>query len=505
MPPEIPVRQPELEPISSPLRDKLTEWQRSLTRHGDRIFVEYVLEGLRSGFRVGFNHSHPLVSARRNMPSAAEHADIIDSYISEEIAGGRMMGPFPMSVQGIHLNRMGVVPKGHTPGRWRIITDLSFPERSSVNEGIDPTLCSLEYTSVEKVATAAMALGMGSKLAKLDVKSAYRLLPVHPTDRPLLGVLWRGAQFVDGMLPFGLRSAPKIFTAVADALEWILRQEGVRYIDHYLDDFILYGPAGSDECARQLELTLHVCDRLGVPLATEKLEGPTERLTFLGIEIDTRLGILRLPDDKLQRVRHSLDEWESRRACTKRELESLIGTLQHACQVVRPGRSFLRRMIDLARIPKRPHHFVRLNQDFRADLRWWRAFLVWWNGRSLIPLATARRCVVTSDASGLWGCGAWCRQSWLQFKWPTTAAHHHISFKELFALLLAAAAWGGSWCGTRVQWFCDNQAAVRVVSSRSCRDRTLMHLLRYLFFFRSTLPVSFAGILHTRCREYTGG
>ena len=83
---------------------------------------------------------------------------------------------------------MGVIPKGHTPGRWRLITDLSFPPGASVNDGIDPEVCSLQYTSVEKVARVAQKLGRGTLLAKLDVQAACRLVPVHPDDRPLLGV-----------------------------------------------------------------------------------------------------------------------------------------------------------------------------------------------------------------------------------------------------------------------------------------------------------------------------
>ena len=42
---------------------------------------------------------------------------------------------------------------------------------------------------------------------------------------------------MDGMLPFGLSSAPKIFNSVADALEWCVSREGVEFIFHYLDDF----------------------------------------------------------------------------------------------------------------------------------------------------------------------------------------------------------------------------------------------------------------------------
>ena len=89
-----------------------------------------------------------------------------------------------------------------------------------MTDGIDPELCSLQYISVEKVARVAQRLGRGMLLAKVDVQAAYRLVPIHPDDRPLLGVKWGDACYFDGMLPFGLRSAPKMFTAVADSLEW---------------------------------------------------------------------------------------------------------------------------------------------------------------------------------------------------------------------------------------------------------------------------------------------
>ena len=101
--------------------------------------------------------------------------------------------------------------------------------------------------------------------------------------------------FLDGMLPFGLRSAPKFFTALAYALEWVLRCKGVTHIDHYLEDFIVLGSPGSAECAQALDIMLQGCAGLGIPQALNKLEGPVACLTFLGIEIDTNAEVLRLP------------------------------------------------------------------------------------------------------------------------------------------------------------------------------------------------------------------
>ena len=104
----------------------------------------YIIDGLWHGFRVGFNHSCQLHSSHRNMQSALQQPTVVDEHVQGEKQGGRIVVPFPPSVvPGLHVNRMGIIPKGHTPGRWRLITDLSFPEGRSINDGIPAALCSL--------------------------------------------------------------------------------------------------------------------------------------------------------------------------------------------------------------------------------------------------------------------------------------------------------------------------------------------------------------------------
>ena len=133
-----------------------------------------------------------------------------------------MLGPFSEAepLPRLHFNRFGVIPKGTNTGKFRLITDLSFPTARSVNDGITPDLCTLAYTTVDVVASQAAVLGVGAQLAKTDIEAAYRLIPVHPQDRILQAVRWNNQVYIDPMLPFGLRSAPKIFNAVADALHW---------------------------------------------------------------------------------------------------------------------------------------------------------------------------------------------------------------------------------------------------------------------------------------------
>ena len=142
-----------------------------------------------------------------------------------------------------HISRFGVIPKPHQPGKWRLITDLSAPEGFSVNDGVDPLLCSVAYSSVDDAVQVLRRMGKGAELAKFDLESAYRHIPVHPQDRILLGMRWKGQIYLDGALPFGLRSAPKLFTMVADALQWIMGRRGVGISIHYLDDFLIMGPS----------------------------------------------------------------------------------------------------------------------------------------------------------------------------------------------------------------------------------------------------------------------
>ena len=186
------------------------------------------------------------------MYSAAQHPGVIGEYLQKELQRGRMLGPFPdeSSLPPLQINRFGVIPKGHNTGKWRLITDLSYPPGKSVNDGICGDICSLSYISVDQVAEVAASYGRGALLAKVDIESAYRLIPVHPQDRPLLAMRFEGELFVDPMLPFGLCSAPKIFNAVADALAWILERAGIRHVFHYLDDFIIVGPPDSPSAGR---------------------------------------------------------------------------------------------------------------------------------------------------------------------------------------------------------------------------------------------------------------
>ena len=191
--------------------------------------------------------------------------------------------------------------------------------------------------------------------------------------------------------------------------------------------------------------------------------GANNASRIFGVEIDTVAGCLSLPADKLLHLQQEVDSWLSRKVCQRRELESLVDVLQHAAKVIPPGRTFVRRLIELLKGPRRPHYFIRLNQQFRADLRWWKTFAESWNGVALFPPAAGPTIEFASDASGSWGCGAWCGNRWWQWEWPQ-GDNRGIAFKDLFAVILSAAVWGEEWRGQQVRAHCDNEAVVHMMA-----------------------------------------
>ena len=456
----------------------------------------YVIQGLRHGFHLGFNHNVSLKSASGNMASALANPQVINEYLRTEVQSGRVAGPFHQPpFHNLHVSRFGVIPKRNQPGKWRLILDLSSPTGHSVNDGIASEDYSLQYMKVDDIIAGIMHFGRGTLMAKFDIQNAYRIVPVHPGDRPLLGMKWQGAFYVDMVLPFGVRSAPYIFTCLADLVEWIAKHNyNVTFLMHYLDDFHTLGPPDSPVCQRNLDNSMDCCSKLGIPLHPDKSEGPSTCLTVLGIELDSLLLQARLPKDKFDRTTSLLEEWSLKRSCKRKDLESLIGHLQHACKVVPQGRSFLRRMINLLCAFRRDDHPIRLNRKFFLDLTWWRELFHSWNGCSFLQYpqwAPLPDFEVSSDASGALGYGALFQCHWFSGSWLPSQVSQSIEYKELFPIVVTAYVWGPLWSSKRVNFVSDNSSVVEILRSGTSRAPAIMVLVRYLCLLAARHSFSF--------------
>ena len=145
-----------------------------------------------------------------------------------------------------------------------------------MNVGILSSLCTVDYSSVDRALQFLTRLGRDTLLLKIDLKSAYRIVPLHPQDQYLFGVTWDNWVYVDQALPFGLHSAPVIFTAVADAIGWALLEVGLHFHIHYLDEFLFFIlPAGGLADSNSWPLSLG-----GIPAIHSDASPPVSSLHY---------------------------------------------------------------------------------------------------------------------------------------------------------------------------------------------------------------------------------
>ena len=109
-----------------------------LTTYPDRNLVEFFIEGIISGFRIGFNYTMTtLRSAQRNLESANTHPLAVTEYLKAELHHNRISDPFGVHmITDGHTSRCGVIPKHHQSDIWHLIIDLSHPKGHRVNDGI---------------------------------------------------------------------------------------------------------------------------------------------------------------------------------------------------------------------------------------------------------------------------------------------------------------------------------------------------------------------------------
>lgn len=477
-------------------------WKLALRNYPDQRAAQRLLDGLRLGVDICFaadgDRNSPRASSNLRMPTdrQREAEEFAEQEFQADAAAGRRAGPYKLSpFPQYRVSPVGVVTKKGS-SKLRLIHHLSWPRNRrnarSINSDIKDLLCQL--TSFDDA--VLMLNGMGDLcdvwMFKVDVKSAYRCIPVRPQDWPLLGALWKGLLYFDMQLPFGLKSSCAIWECFATAAEWIVKDKTkLQQLIHYIDDF-LGAKRGRLQADRALKQILEIFEILGIPVSKDKVEGPAREITFLGILIDLEHRQLRLNAAKLQECKELIASWQRKRVCKRRDLLSLAGWLFWATKVVRGGRTFLRRIIDAAR-SRTDEAPLRVEPSVRGDLSWWHRFLEQFNGVSMIPESAwteswSGEYQLFTDASGLgfgarWGnkylYGVWGEEQKRKVQRDSGLA---ITVLELCGIATAALTWGHLWTGKRLIVRCDNTGAVAALNSGFCRDRLLMELVREMWY-----------------------
>lgn len=470
-------------------------WATRLRAHPDQALVARVLAGILHGRSLNYAGARLEPRVVSNLPSERKYAAELARARAKERERGWVCGPFDDRTTPPLFNLV-VSPSGGVFHRFknkvRPIGDYSFPHLANGEPGPQSVngqtaAVTVSYSSIDELCSALVRCGPGALLFGFDVVSAYRLIPVKMEDWHLQGACGEdGRFFFSTALQFGLRRAVELWDEYGGCFGDMLASDaGVRAsIDallRYVDDFltITFPLASGQPDDRRAEScrdnVLQVAAELGVPL--DKFKGPATRVEFLGVVVDAARMTLEFTAERRAFMLSELRQWERRKCCRRRELQSLAGVLSFACRVLRPGRAFLQSCFRLLHVADTDRGHVRMSGAFRRDIQWWTAAIATWPGTCIIRDTAVRTPSTAVDALHVWtdaserGQGALFGDNWFSLAWTpwqlerARRAHRvAMPFLELWAVLSACCAFGERWRGRVVVVHTDCEPAQAAIT-----------------------------------------
>ncbi len=345
--------------------------------------------------------------------------------------------------------------------------------------------------------------------AAIDLKDAYFHVSILPRHRPFLRFAFEGRAYQYKVLPFGLSLSPRVFTKVAEAALVPLRERGVRILN-YLDDWLILAQS-REQLRAHKDLVLRHLSQLGLRVNWEKSKlVPTQRISFLGMELDSVNQTARLTQERAQSVLNCLKTLSGRTAVPLKLFQRLLGHMAAAAAIVPLGLLHMRPLQHWlhGRIPRwaweRGTHRVQITPACRKTFSPWSdpSFL-----RAGVPLEqVSRHAVVFTDASAT-GWGATYNGHAVLGVWTGPQLRWHINCLELLAVRLALSRLRGRLQGKDVLVRTDNTATVAYINRQGgLRSRRMSQLARHLLLWsqkhlRSLRAIHIPGVLNRAADE----
>ena len=447
-------------------------WDKYLQNYWDQQLPLLI----RYGFPLDFNPASPLHHEEINHASANLFVQDVAHYLKEETGFKAILGPFDSPpIKNMHISPFMTRPKPSSDHR-RVIIDLSYPKGQSVNQGVSSeqylnTAFILSLPTIDNITQKIRKYGKGSLIYKIDISRAFRHVKIDPDSYFLLG-LKLDKYFLDTCLPFGYRHGSAIFQRISDSIRYIMAESGYS-LTNYIDDLV--GNATVSQTEPAFQKLKNLLQELGLTISETKLVAPTTKCVCLGIEVDTVNSTLSIPQQKLAEILTVCQQWENKNKCTRKELQSLLGSLLYIAKCVRYSRNFLNRMLELLRQTHKDTT-INLTPGFIQDLAWFLKFAPKFNGTSYFNHAHVHA-KIELDAS-LEGLGAYFNDQIYAIPLVRGYNQFHIVQLEMLNVLVAVRVWANQWNGKTIVIACDNQAVVSVINTGKTKDVVLAAIAR---------------------------
>ncbi|KAI2662397.1 ORF V: Enzymatic polyprotein [Labeo rohita] len=423
------------------------------------------------GVRPGTEASFPLLSIRTHAAAVlrAEVAVLLAKDAIEPVPPAEMKSGF--------YSPYFIVPK--KSGGLRPILDLRALNRSLLR-------LPFKMLTTKRMLTCIRPQDW---FAAIDLKDAYFHVSILPRHRPFLRFAFEGRAYQYKVLPFGLSLSPRVFTKVAEAALSPLWQTGIRILN-YLDDWLLIAHS-RDLLCEQRDLVLRHLSHLGLQVNREKSKlSPVQRISFLGVELDSVSMTARLTNERAQSVLKCLESFRHKTAVPLKTFQRLLGHMAAAAAVTPLGllhmRPLQRWLHD--RVPRWAWHRGTLRIGVSPQCR--RLFSPWSDPAFLqagVPLGqVSRHLVVYTDASST-GWGAVCNGQAALGSWTGPRLQWHINCLELLAVLLALRRFRPTLRHKHMLVRTDSTATVAYINRQGgLRSRRMSQLARHLLLWSQT-------------------
>ena len=446
---------------------------------------------LRFGFDMGVHTPPTQTYTPPNHTSALLFPDHVMSHIQNELSLGRYSGPFSRSkleslIGPFRTSPLGTVPKTTGSAERRIVQDLSFPRndpsRSSVNDQINIDDFRCDWGTFNDVRRIVIDAPPFSEAATLDVDAAFRCCPITPSQQKNFIIHWNGLFYIDHNAPFGAVSAGGVFGRVADAKSAILESKNIGPSKKWVDDFVFFRfpisiDSGIPSFSYSLSDIYDLASQLGWPWKVSKTRPFASEFKYLGFIWNLSTKSVQISADKKARYLIKLQPWVHGQKFSRKDAESVLGTLVHCSLAIPNGRSYLP---SISRFASSFNHLSsayahRLpNASVLSDIDWWRAQLSTpFCGSYLSKPPTASSTEFWVDASSSWGIGVVFDNQWdfwmLRPGWKKDG--RNIGWAEMVAIelgLLLAVHQGHSDVHFVVK--SDNQGVIHAIEGGKSRS-----------------------------------
>ena len=411
---------------------------------------------LRTGFDMGVSSPPLHTYTPPNHNSAVLYPDHVLSHIRTELSMRRYSGPFSRSrleflIGPFRTSPLGTVPKSLDSDDRRIVQDLSFPRNDpscpSVNSQIDIEDFRCDWGTFNDVREIVVNAPAGTEATTLDVDSAFRCCPIRPSQQHNFVVQWNDLFYIDHNAPFSATSAGGVFGRMADAKSAILTSKGLGPSKNWVDDFVFFRfllSVSPDPPLFSYSLSdiYSLAELLGWPWKHSKTRPFASIFKYLGFIWDLSTKTVQIPEPKKRRYLIKLEPWVTGQKFSRKDAESVLGTLVHCSLAVPDGRS---RLPALSRFTASfnfsSSSFIHRtpNPSVFSDLDWWRTQLsLPFCGSLLLKPPTTSTIEFWVDASSSWGIGIVFNGEWDAWKFNSgwDKDGRNIGWAEIVAIEL---------------------------------------------------------------------